>query len=142
MGPPNKKDREDIFRVHLRRMPCNSNVCISELSLLTEGCTGADISLICREAAMTAIEENLSASEITMEHLKAGINQVQPSDVQMYSKLSLRFQRLVHATSKEDNSICESTSSKQSPIPFWTKIRYAVFFLYRLPVLLLQRGSS
>ncbi|XP_073305670.1 calmodulin-interacting protein 111 isoform X1 [Primulina huaijiensis] len=142
VGPPNKKDREDIFRVHLRRMPCSSDVCISELSLLTEGCTGADISLICREAAMTAIEENLLASEITMEHLKAGINQVQPSDVQMYSKLSLRFQRLVHATSEEDNSICEPISSKQSPRPFWTKIKSAVLFVYRLPMLLLQRGSS
>ncbi|KZV47567.1 calmodulin-interacting protein 111-like [Dorcoceras hygrometricum] len=120
VGPPNKKDREDIFRVYLRRMPCSSDVCISELSLLTENCTGADISLICREAGMKAIEE--SAPEITMEHLKAGIKQVQPSDMQTYDELSLRFQRLVHATSEEDNSICEPISSKQSPIPFWYAI--------------------
>lgn len=56
MGPPNKKDRDDIFRVHLHRIPCSSDVCISELSHLTEGYTGADISLICREAAIRAIE--------------------------------------------------------------------------------------
>lgn len=56
VGPPSKKDREDIFRVHLNRMPCNSDVCINELSLLTGGYTGADISLICREAAIRAIE--------------------------------------------------------------------------------------
>lgn len=56
VGPPNAKDREDIFRVHLQRVPCSSNVSISELSLLTEGCTGADISLICREAGLAAIE--------------------------------------------------------------------------------------
>ncbi|KAL3626877.1 hypothetical protein CASFOL_029282 [Castilleja foliolosa] len=39
VGPPNKKDRKDILRVHLNRMPC-----------------GADVSLICREAAIAAIE--------------------------------------------------------------------------------------
>lgn len=56
VGPPSETDREDIFRIHLRRMPCAPDVCIMELANLTEGCTGADISLICREAALAAIE--------------------------------------------------------------------------------------
>lgn len=56
MGPPNETDREDIFRIHLRKMPCSSDVCVKELAILTEGCTGADISFICREAAVAAIE--------------------------------------------------------------------------------------
>ncbi|KAL6969696.1 hypothetical protein U1Q18_029404 [Sarracenia purpurea var. burkii] len=50
-------DREDVFHIHLRRISCSPDVCIKELALLTEGCTGADISLICREAALAAIEE-------------------------------------------------------------------------------------
>lgn len=56
MGPPSETDREDIFQIHLRRIPCSPDVCIKELALLTEGCTGADISLICREAALAALE--------------------------------------------------------------------------------------
>lgn len=48
-------------------------------------------------------QENLSASEITMEHLRVGIQQVQPSDVRVYEKLSTKFQRLVHSTAKEDD---------------------------------------
>lgn len=56
VGPPNEADREDIFKIHLRKIPCSSDVCIKELASLTEGCTGADISLICREAAVAAIE--------------------------------------------------------------------------------------
>lgn len=56
MGPPGEKDREEIFCVHLRKMPCSSDVSIKELACLTEGYTGADISLICREAAISAIE--------------------------------------------------------------------------------------
>lgn len=62
MGPPNVKDREDIFSVHLHKMPCGSDVCIRELSLLTEGYSGADISLICRQAAITAMEVRNSPS--------------------------------------------------------------------------------
>ncbi|KAG8372164.1 hypothetical protein BUALT_Bualt12G0038000 [Buddleja alternifolia] len=117
VGPPSKKDREDIFRVHLNHMPCSSGVCISELARLTESCTGADISLICREAAIAAIEENLSASQITMEHLKAGIQKVQPSDVRTYEKLSTKFQRHVHSTAEKDDLGYEPCSSKPSYLP-------------------------
>lgn len=56
MGPPNQNDREEIFRIHLRKIPCSPDVNIKELAYLTDRCTGADISLICREAAMSAIE--------------------------------------------------------------------------------------
>ncbi|KAK4412808.1 Calmodulin-interacting protein [Sesamum alatum] len=142
VGPPNEKDRKDIFRVHLHRMACSSDVGISELAVLTEGCTGADISLICREAAIKAIEENLSASEITMEHLKVGIQQVQPSDVQMYEKLSGKFQRLVHSTADEDDLECEPCSSKSSHIALWARIKSAMLFLFQLPWFLWQPGSS
>ncbi|KAF2305004.1 hypothetical protein GH714_000988 [Hevea brasiliensis] len=45
VGPPNETDREDIFRIHLRKIPCSSDISIKELAHLTEGCTGADISL-------------------------------------------------------------------------------------------------
>ncbi|XP_056692576.1 calmodulin-interacting protein 111-like [Spinacia oleracea] len=68
VGPPSETDRVDVFHVHLRKMPCGFDVDVSELAHLTEGCTGADISSICREAAISAIEENLNCSEVKMEH--------------------------------------------------------------------------
>ena len=61
VGPPNKTDREEIFRIHLRKIPCSADISINELASLTEGFTGADISLICREAAVAAIEVSLSS---------------------------------------------------------------------------------
>ncbi|MED6134520.1 hypothetical protein PIB30_037733 [Stylosanthes scabra] len=97
VGPPNERDREDIFRIHLHKIPCDGDVSIKELACLTDGYTGADISLICREAAVAAIEENLGASVITMKHLKKAINQGQPSEVQSYQKLSAKFQRAVRS---------------------------------------------
>ncbi|KAF2291023.1 hypothetical protein GH714_018653 [Hevea brasiliensis] len=102
VGPSNETDREDIFRIHLRKIPCSSDISIKELAHLTEGCTGADISFICREAAIAAIEECVDASEVTMQHLKTAITQVQPSQVQSYEDLSAKFQRLVHSNHGHD----------------------------------------
>ncbi|XP_027350489.1 calmodulin-interacting protein 111 isoform X2 [Abrus precatorius] len=102
VGPPNEVDREEIFRIHLRKIPYDSDVSIKELAQLTDGCTGADISLICREAAVAAIEESLDASVITMMHLKMAIKQIQPSEVQTYQKLLAKFQRAVHCCDIED----------------------------------------
>ncbi|MBA0680433.1 hypothetical protein Goari_012128 [Gossypium aridum] len=97
VGPPNENDREDIFRIHLSKSPCSSDVSLKELAHLTEGCTGADISLICREAAVIALEESLDAEELTMCHIKTAIRQARPSEIQLYQELSAKFERLVHS---------------------------------------------
>lgn len=55
VGPPSESDREDIFHIHIRGKPCGPDVSIKELARLTDGCTGADIALICREAGLAAI---------------------------------------------------------------------------------------
>lgn len=119
VGPPNESDRADIFHIHLCKIPFSSDVSIGELAFLTEGYTGADISLICREAAIAAIEDNLDASEITMEHLKTAIRQVQPSELQSYQELSTKFQRLVHSIDKRDESGLPLRSSKSTWMPLW-----------------------
>jgi SpoVK/Ycf46/Vps4 family AAA+-type ATPase len=54
--PPDEGDREDIFRIHTCKMPCSPDVNLSELARLTEGYTGADIKLACREAAVVALD--------------------------------------------------------------------------------------
>ncbi|KAK1323091.1 hypothetical protein QJS10_CPA02g00742 [Acorus calamus] len=95
VGPPNEDDRKDIFRIHSHNMPCSSAVDLRELASLTEGYTGADIKLICREAAIAALEENFDILEISMDHFKAAIDRVHPSDVRPYQELSSKFERLV-----------------------------------------------
>lgn len=56
VGPPNEIDREAIFHIHLRKTPLTTDVNIKELAGLTESYTGADISLVCREAGLAALE--------------------------------------------------------------------------------------
>ncbi|KAF3781224.1 Calmodulin-interacting protein 111 [Nymphaea thermarum] len=102
VGPPNKKDREDIFHIHLRRMPCNSDVSISDLAERTEGFTGADISMVCREAAIAALEENIDALNISRSNFETALQRVPSSKSESYLELSKKFQRLVASISVGD----------------------------------------
>ncbi|MFX1238166.1 MAG: proteasome-activating nucleotidase [Promethearchaeota archaeon] len=52
---PNDKAREDIFRVHTKKLRCEQNINFHKLVELTDGCSGADIKAICNEAGMFAI---------------------------------------------------------------------------------------
>jgi len=54
---PDKKAREEIFRIHTRRMRLSKDVNFEDLSRMTEGMSGADIKAICTEAGMFAIRE-------------------------------------------------------------------------------------
>ncbi|KAL6285654.1 hypothetical protein ACE6H2_010044 [Prunus campanulata] len=87
VGPPDEPDREEIFHIHLRKIPCSSDVNIYDLARLSKGCTGADISFICQQAAVAALEENLDASEVKMQHFKTAIKQVKPKEIRLYQEL-------------------------------------------------------
>ena len=67
VGPPNEEDPKEIFSIHLRRMSCSSDVCIEELSCLSEGCTWAALCLIFREAALAAFQVcNVNCKSLNM----------------------------------------------------------------------------
>uniref|UniRef100_M8C7G4 Cell division cycle-like protein n=1 Tax=Aegilops tauschii TaxID=37682 RepID=M8C7G4_AEGTA len=72
--PPDEADREDIFRIHTRGIPCSHDVNLNELARLTEGYTGADIKLVCREAAVAALDENFDIPEVATRHFKSAID--------------------------------------------------------------------
>ncbi|WZZ81973.1 hypothetical protein YC2023_102545 [Brassica napus] len=133
VGPPDEADREAILKIHLRKIPCSSDICLKELASVTKGYTGADISLICREAAIASLEESLEAEEISMRHLKAAISQVEPTDIQSYKALSEKFQRLVHTDPQRDNEEVEQPGNKnQRPsLTLWTPLKSIVMFLRR-----------
>ncbi|XP_062111914.1 calmodulin-interacting protein 111 [Humulus lupulus] len=143
VGLPNENDREEIFHIHLRKIPCCSDVSFKDLAFLTEGFTGADISFICREAALKAMEENLHASEIRMQHLKASIIQVQPTGIHSYQELSEEFQRLVLSHGEEEKVGYNEHSSKSNWVPMRSLIKSIALFVRRLPeVLSISRPSS
>lgn len=55
--PPDLKERETIFRIHLKGKPLSPEVDAVALAKRTEGYVGADIEAVCREAAMLALRD-------------------------------------------------------------------------------------
>jgi transitional endoplasmic reticulum ATPase len=78
LGSPDIKAREEIFKVHTKKMPLK-NVNLKELADKTEGYVGADIESVCRESAMLALRENMDAKEITSKHFEEALKKVRPS---------------------------------------------------------------
>ena len=75
---PDKKTREEIFKVHTKGMPLE-DVKIDELAEKTEGYAGADIESICREAAIFALRKNIKADKIGMDCFEKALKKVRPS---------------------------------------------------------------
>ena len=55
---PDLKEREEIFKVHLRGLKLASDFDVTFLSKHTPGFSGADIANVCNEAALTAARRN------------------------------------------------------------------------------------
>eukprot|EP00879_Flechtneria_rotunda_P029164 GHRR01031442.1.p1 GENE.GHRR01031442.1~~GHRR01031442.1.p1 ORF type:complete len:140 (+),score=48.37 GHRR01031442.1:802-1221(+) len=93
--PPDMAARQEIFRVLTRRTPLNPDVELHYLAQRTEGYTGADISALCREAAMSALEENLQASAVAARHFDLALLRVKPSSSPNFNTMSMyqQFQR-------------------------------------------------
>uniref|UniRef100_A0A0E0BGT4 AAA+ ATPase domain-containing protein n=1 Tax=Oryza glumipatula TaxID=40148 RepID=A0A0E0BGT4_9ORYZ len=98
--PPDEADRVDIFRIHTRNMPCSHDVNLNELARLTEGYTGADIKLVCRETAIAALDENIDIPEVEIRHFRSAISRIKPSDVKFYQELAAQYSRFVDPMSQ------------------------------------------
>ena len=74
VGVPNKEGRFEILQIHIRGMPLTGDVDLEKISEITHGFTGADISELCKEAAMKALrrvlpEIDFEADQIPVEVL-------------------------------------------------------------------------
>ena len=67
IGIPNRKGRLDILAIHSRGMPLEDKVNIEELANVTHGYSGADISALCKEAAMRALRRVLPDIDMDKE---------------------------------------------------------------------------
>lgn len=55
IGVPNRDARKEILQIHTRDMPLAKDVSVDELANITHGYTGADLSALVREAAMSRL---------------------------------------------------------------------------------------
>jgi len=96
---PDEKARLEIFKVHTRKMPLAEDVNLEELAKRTKGYTGADISALCREAAMTTLREAGKPTKIHMKHFIKAMEAVPPSiteeDLKIYEEAMKAFKRFI-----------------------------------------------
>lgn len=91
---PNTEGRKEILLVHTRGMPLAKDVNLDKLSERTYGYTGADLEVLCKEAAMKSLrnyipdlknfDEKLPTNvlekiEVKMEHFVDAFRKVEPS---------------------------------------------------------------
>ncbi|MEM2125387.1 MAG: CDC48 family AAA ATPase, partial [Candidatus Methanosuratincola sp.] len=76
---PDRAAREEIFKVHTKKMPLDEGVDLKMLAERTEGYTGADIAAVCREAALSALREDMKPKKIQMKHFDSALKAIHPS---------------------------------------------------------------
>ncbi|KAK5605397.1 hypothetical protein CRENBAI_025596 [Crenichthys baileyi] len=82
IGAPTLLQRKAILSVLCERMPVSPTVNMAELAQITTGYVGADLSALCREAAMHALRENVKGSGqqvVDMKHFQEALKLVGPS---------------------------------------------------------------
>ena len=104
--PPDKKAREEIFKIHTRGKPLADDVDIAKLAEMTENYTGADIAAVCNEAVMLAIREYISQGKpldketmkkelkVRMKHFEEAMKKVKPiskEELEHYLKIAEKF---------------------------------------------------
>src|SRR5438132_11830723 len=73
IGVPDKMVRYEVLQIHTRTMPLAPDVGLPRLSDICHGYTGADISALCREAAMKALRRYLPEMNLEEERVPSGI---------------------------------------------------------------------
>jgi 26S proteasome subunit P45 family len=94
IGVPSKIDRLEILQIHIRNMPLEKDVSVDELAAVSHGYTGADLSLLTKEAALKALrrvlpqinidedsipQEILDNLKVTRDDFFNGLREIMPS---------------------------------------------------------------
>jgi transitional endoplasmic reticulum ATPase len=94
INPPDEYGRKEILRIHTRGMPLDKEVNFDEVAERTMGYTGADLEVLCKEAALKSIKpyfselknmqekvptQILDKIKVTRAHFIDAMKQVEPS---------------------------------------------------------------
>jgi transitional endoplasmic reticulum ATPase len=73
IGIPDREGRFEILQIHTRGMPLTHDVDLRKLANLTHGFTGADITELCKEAAMKALRRVLPEIDFEADYIAAEV---------------------------------------------------------------------
>ncbi|MFP4111373.1 MAG: CDC48 family AAA ATPase [Candidatus Woesearchaeota archaeon] len=102
---PDKKARLEILKVCTKKMPL-SGVDLDVLADKTENYVGADIDLLCKEAGVFALRENINSQSVTMKHFETALQKVTSSVSkeieEMYKNMYEQFRKAKSNEMKKD----------------------------------------
>ncbi|XP_023651707.2 ATPase family gene 2 protein homolog A [Paramormyrops kingsleyae] len=75
---PDAATRREIFRLQFRSMPIANDVNLDDLVIRTKKYSGAEISAVCREAALLALQDDIKAQSVTGRHFDGALAAVKP----------------------------------------------------------------
>jgi transitional endoplasmic reticulum ATPase len=85
---PNYDARLEILQIYTSKMPIDETVELSKIAEKLDGYTGAEVSLICKEAAMFGLEADINIAKLNSTHFNKAIDKVKPrlkkEDLQKY----------------------------------------------------------
>ncbi|KII87583.1 hypothetical protein PLICRDRAFT_690240 [Plicaturopsis crispa FD-325 SS-3] len=67
VGPPDLQGRAEILRICMRKMSVGPDVGVQEIAEMTDGCSGAEISALCQEAALLTMQKDMDAPYVPHE---------------------------------------------------------------------------
>ncbi|XP_030047628.1 LOW QUALITY PROTEIN: ATPase family gene 2 protein homolog A [Microcaecilia unicolor] len=96
---PDAATRREIFRLRFHSMPVSKEVCLDQLVAQTEKYSGAEITAVCREAALQALQENIEANCILRRHFEHALSIVTPRIPESLNQFYAAYQQCsgVHA---------------------------------------------
>ena len=75
--PPDEKGRLEIIKILTKKMPLASDIKLQEIAVTTQNYSGADLASLCREAAVSAMQNN--SQKISSSDFAAALKKIRPS---------------------------------------------------------------
>lgn len=79
VGAPEANERYEILKIYTKKMPVSPDLDLKKLADITEGYSGADLEMLCREAALSALRDDLNAAYVQWSHFEKALKIVRPS---------------------------------------------------------------
>ncbi len=104
---PSEKARLQILKVHTKNMPLAKDVDLKKLAREAEGCSGADLESLVREAGLNAMREKMDAKDVKKKHFNQAMDEITPSInlemIKFYEKLMERMRSKPAKDAKKAN---------------------------------------
>ncbi|MFH1501292.1 MAG: CDC48 family AAA ATPase [archaeon] len=99
--PPQKEGREEILKIHTKRMPLSKDVNIKMIAEKTEGYVGADLESLAREAAMLTLRKDIKSKEVKKKEFDEAMKKVRASvskeSLERYKKIESDYLKSARA---------------------------------------------